>query len=1193
MKKKSCILKLIVIFQIFLMINLAPSNSYLINKLFTINQIGIVNAEEEELAMYCCAPTCQNTLSTDTESCEVDLTETSCENVMGCEPICCINPGGDCDANTPRKFCENRGGTVSLSKNCEIDQCKEGCCVLTDGYKWKSEQECEFLSKSQSIAMNFKKDIATESQCIALGKIKEGGVCVWNGKCEFTNNPADCVLNQHGTFIKNICSNEELEQEYNYDYEPRHHKGCIDGKEDVYYFDSHNNKEGVAEDCIAGKETCSVSEEGTDYECVNTGCIDENFKARYGRNPLHGESWCIYDSEIDQGRDTVGSEHWQASCFNGKINEGYPYKLCGSQRTGICVETEIESEDGSKFFITGNYEPNEANKCINYNQEYKDDELKSQCEKNAHCMLKTLNTGSQKINLCTPRYPKGALLNDGIDDNLCGTASIKLATVYLKKNRVDDWDCESNCYIEKPKFFKSMNDFCMCLGDCGTNINYAGKGTKNFDYIRQRGYRLDGDGNEKNGEEGRDYEESGYSGCDTGKAGNNADCKLPIWQDYIKNARVAADSVVKPNNHGQLLQKISFVFGGVVIHGFDAISEKDFKKIQKYIGQISGATGTVVTAGSITGLWSTSTWAGVPFAAETTVATTIGTIGWAATGVSIGMLVGSYLAKWTGVSGPGATAASLAGGFSGGAVAIAGADVFALPFTSLAATIFWIGVAIIVIVILLGGRTYETRYIEFSCDSWTPPTKNYDCEFCNADPMKPCTEYRCQSLGTMCKFLKDDSASPPCVKIKAETNPPIITRKDSLTGCITPGHVVNLKFSTNEFARCKWSTSRPEVPQFDKMNGNLFDQRTQWSKEHTISYVAPKIDTLNDQDITGNIPNRVGKQKIYIKCQDGQDPPNFNFDPYIVDLCINENDTEQIIYEYIKMSPKKNAYLPVGTTETEINMFIPEPGDCKYETTPNINYELMANDFSCSRKKTSFGYKCKTNLTGLIGGENTFYIKCKDLAGNINDQDFEYNIHVSEKELEIESISFIYNNGKNVQKISSGEEFKTNKDFISVEMNVLTSKGIDNGKSKCYWSINQEDEKNVMTPYYEYSENHFQILEPRFEGTYTNYIKCIDKAGSSVEGSGVFTIKVDSKGPTVIRIFNSESKLDLITNELAECYYNDANRCYPFNLSIDRKMESGLSFQHRIDSKSSQIYFIKCIDAWGNENSNCIKIKPV
>jgi len=122
----------------------------------------------------------------------------------------------------------------------------------------------------------------------------------------------------------------------------------------------------------------------------------------------------------------------------------------------------------------------------------------------------------------------------------------------------------------------------------------------------------------------------------------------------------------------------------------------------------------------------------------------------------------------------------------------------------------------------------DPKVLEYSfCTVWSPPEGSEDCSLCSADPIKPCSEYRCKSLGKYCKFESEKGVGS-CVPVTSEhKDPPKITFDESSlqqgfraeAASINPaGHVINgfkitpgvkpyLPFSfgvnTDEPARCK------------------------------------------------------------------------------------------------------------------------------------------------------------------------------------------------------------------------------------------------------------------------------------------------------------------------------------------------------------------------------------------------------
>jgi len=229
-----------------------------------------------------------------------------------------------------------------------------------------------------------------------------------------------------------------------------------------------------------------------------------------------------------------------------------------------------------------------------------------------------------------------------------------------------------------------------------------------------------------------------------------------------------------------------------------------------------------------------------------------------------------------------------------------------------------------------------------------------------------------------------------------------------------------------------------------------------------------------------------------------------------------------------------------------------------------------------------------------LTNENKFYIKCKDKPWwedcsdedkekyeprNINVEDFVYTLHVSENELEIDSMKINYKN----QKISSGGVIKEGFEPISVGLEVKTSGGMDNGKSTCYWG------KPLTTPFWEdygISNEHKQPLTGRMGGNYNNKVKCGDKAGNVVQDYIEFAIEIDSDAPVIISNYTEGDDLIFETDELAECYYH-LEKCN-FNFEDGIKITTGIDTKHSIKNLNPKInYHIKCWDIYENKNPDC------
>ena len=158
---------------------------------------------------------------------------------------------------------------------------------------------------------------------------------------------------------------------------------------------------------------------------------------------------------------------------------------------------------------------------------------------------------------------------------------------------------------------------------------------------------------------------------------------------------------------------------------------------------------------------------------------------------------------------------------------------------------------------------------------------------------------------------------------------------------------------------------------------------------------------------------------------------------------------------------------------------------------------------------------------------------------------------------------------------------------ISIELEVKTSGGAENGISNCFyrWAGNWVLFKES------YSTIHRQPGLNLLDGSFDIPIKCEDKAENIAEGNAVFNVTRDSEPPLVVRVFYEADNLKLITDEEAKCYY-DFNSC-DFALVNASSMSLSFSTEHSAEWSVGQTHYIKCKDIWGNENPTCaIKAKP-
>ena len=213
-----------------------------------------INAES---TLACCERTkdgeyCIYTLD---ENCDENYriaTFQKCEETSFCKLGCCISPNGECNPNVAEANCLSRAGYVFIedSPNCDIDQCIKGCCVIGGAEcAFVTEKKCEKIMEFfPNLEMDFR-DVFSEIECTEICRASEKGCCVTLDGCEYTTRamcPFQDINPTTGTgFYAGIyCSDPALNEErkgtgkVRCNCRPRFEKKCVEGEEDVFWFDS-------------------------------------------------------------------------------------------------------------------------------------------------------------------------------------------------------------------------------------------------------------------------------------------------------------------------------------------------------------------------------------------------------------------------------------------------------------------------------------------------------------------------------------------------------------------------------------------------------------------------------------------------------------------------------------------------------------------------------------------------------------------------------------------------------------------------------------------------------------------------------------------------------------------------------------------------------------------------------------------
>lgn len=1200
----------------------------------------IVSAQTERV--QCCEETndgyiCQEFLAENIEdNCKGTIFPGQCKDFDNCKLGCCYDSKeGTCSANSPKKSCN---GIWKEEASCNLPECQMACCILGSEARFTTEQRCKKLSGFYGLQADFRQDIDNELECLFFTERDDEGACVFESDlektCKFTTR--DNCRKINGDFYKDVfCSDSALitnciEKDY---------VGCVEGEDSVYWFDSCGNREEIKEKCSFFEGTICGLEDG-EYKCRSIDC---NIDGKIRKN---GESWCVYDGTIGKGRDVAGSRHMKHTCFMGKEI----IELCADYRNEICVQTDTKLATG--VFSEAACRINRWRECTEINLEEDAERKKERCEKNVDCEFKQVNIDKHfSFPVCTPYYPPGFDLKNRPDDAnlICAQATQKCIAVKVKK--LSGWKWVANKECTKMSFTEKMNDYCRSLGDCGGYVNIVGGYDQGFNVkgksphsISQskiseyKSYARPKPG-QKPAEPGDfsdvaytsiEYSEEetsvpgGWIGIGSIVGGVGAITFAKTWGAKMIGLKIGEWKI------GGGISKIAGKFpktatvteGGKVTAGWTG-----FKNVIS--GSLGAAAGTYVMmklaggglpsdAAAVVSI--TSSILGAVAGASAAAGTTVLTLeaAQAAASTAFKSFATTAAEAWLAAEGAAdieaveAAAAELQTATANLKAVQDGQTVYVTPtnpfITGLVHAFIW---AVIIAAILIGimkllgiGKT-KKYVIEFHCLPWQPPTGGADCDKCNGNLFKPCSDYRCHSLGQTCELINKGTEHELCVDNSPTdvSSPRISPLYDAITegyqyynikdkgfevvnskdkGCIPEFTTVVFGIETNKPAQCKIGTSVLQT--YDDM-GEFFGGSNLYTTNHTTIFSMPSQESLENYDnLTELKITNVGEINFYVKCKSVNGAVNEA--AYVIKSCVKPGPDLTAPY-VTKAEPLSGSYVKYNATEQALSLWTNEPANCRWSIEDKA-YEDMGNQMSCEydlNDRNLYGWTCNTTLKDINEKGIAFiaYIKCQDISENKNTmtESYPYGLIISSSELIIEEI-----------KPVDGEEIVAGVEPMTLNLEVVTSGGAEDGKADCYYKFREEND--YIQFYDTFSSLHKQVFSSIMSGSYKIYIKCQDVAGNIAENSTEFKVEVDTRAPKITRVYY-DGTLKLITNEDAVCAYSftDSKCRFDIENATQAGLMSGESKEHSADWQTDSTYFIKCKDEYGNEQGRCsIVIRP-
>jgi hypothetical protein len=578
---------------------------------------------------------------------------------------------------------------------------------------------------------------------------------------------------------------------------------------------------------------------------------------------------------------------------------------------------------------------------------------------------------------------------------------------------------------------------------------------------------------------------------------------------------------------------------------------------------------------------------------------------WAAIAATLIQLVGN-LAGWDSDKTNAATLSAVGGLIAGKLVygalkgGVWGGKTSWLGYSNSAWTGVGVGVVVAAIIFISMYKSEDTETIIYTCEQWQAPTGGNDCEECNKQGILPCSEYQCRSLGQSCQLINKGTDEEKCAWVnRKDVTPPVISLwKDALSknfsylddkavsppdtgtkiiykqsddGCMPAFTPLEFGILTDEPAQCKLDYQRGTS--ISNMS-YYFGGTSSFLYNHSQVMSLPGSDNLAEENIT--LKNG-GEYSLFIRCIDSNG--NANVATFAFRFCVDDgpDTTPPVIVGTNVLSDMPVAY---NQSTLDLEVYTNEPATCRWSHENDNDYEDMDNNMTCSSSVLEMNaqmvYECDTQLTGIENEqENNYFIRCEDqpLAEesdrNRNSESYEFNV-IGTKQLAIDYVK------------PNGTTIKDSTESVNVTLEAKTLGGYKEGNSTCYY--NSTGDKEGIMFYNTNSYLHSQVLWLP-EGEYVYTIKCVDLGGNADRADASFSVETDTEAPIVVRAYNEESNLKIITDEPAECVYGTDDCKYSLEDGTKMNSINKNDTQHYVKWDTDKTFYIKCEDKYGTEPS--------
>ena len=387
-----------------------------------------------------------------------------------------------------------------------------------------------------------------------------------------------------------------------------------------------------------------------------------------------------------------------------------------------------------------------------------------------------------------------------------------------------------------------------------------------------------------------------------------------------------------------------------------------------------------------------------------------------------------------------------------------------------------------------------------------------------------------------------------------DTTPPVRSN-GAPTGTLASGTTTaTLTLATNEVATCRYSTTA----------GVAYSAMT-------LAFTSTG-GTAQSAAVTG-LKNGT-TDNYYVRCQDTAG--NANPDDYLITFSVSAADTTPPVLS----AGAPTGSLAAGTTQTTLSLTTNEAATCRYSTTAGIAYASMTLTFS-----TTGGTAQATTVTGLKNGTSyTYYVRCKDTAGNANTSDYPISFSVAAADTTPPVLSA----GAPTGSLAAG----TTQTTLSLTTNEAAT---------CRYSTTAGIAYASMTLTFSTTGGTAQattVTGLKSGTSYTYYVRCKDTAGNANTSDYPISFSVAAADTTppvrsagsptgTLAAGTTQTTLSLATNEAATCRYSTTAGVAYASMTKTFSGAGGTAQSTTVTglvNGTTYNYYVRCQDTAGNAN---------